>query len=56
MIGMSKSADKEGAARKSKASLAVYDPVEGPHDPGAMREEGQEATGKAKKLTKRRVK
>ena len=56
MIGKSKSADKEGAARNSKASLAAYDAVEGPHDPGAKRKKGKGAAGKAKKFTKRRVK
>ena len=50
MIGKSKSADKEGAARNAKTSLAAYDAVEGPHDPGAKIKKG-----KAKKFTKRRV-
>ena len=56
MIGKSKSADKEGAARNSKTSLAAFNAVEGPHNPGAKRKKGKGAAGKAKKLIKQRVK
>lgn len=56
MIGKSKSADKEGTARSSKESLASYDAIEGPYDPGAKRKKGRGALGKAKKFTKKRVK
>lgn len=56
MIGKSKSADKDGAARSAKESLAAYDAVEGPRDPGAKRKKGKGAAGKAKKFTKNRVK
>ncbi|CAN0213700.1 unnamed protein product [Pylaiella littoralis] len=56
MIGKSKSADKEGASRSAKASLAAYDAVEGPRDPGAKRKKGKGAAGKAKKITKGRSK
>lgn len=56
MIGKSKSADKDGTARSAKASLAAYDAVEGPRDPGAKRKKGKGAAGKAKKITKGRAK
>lgn len=56
MIGKSKSADKDGAARSAKESLAAYDAVEGPRDAGAKRKKGKGATGKAKKITKSRAK
>ena len=56
MIGKSKSADKDGAARSAKESLAAYDAVEGPHDAGAKRKKGKGAAGKAKKVTKSRAK
>lgn len=56
MIGKSKSADKDGAARSAKQSLAAYDAVEGPRDLGAKRKKGRGAAGKAKKITKNRSK
>lgn len=56
MIGKSKSADKDGAARSAKESLAAYDAIEGPRDAGAKRKKGKGAAGKAKKITKSRTK
>eukprot|EP00752_Nemacystus_decipiens_P018305 g16421.t1 len=56
MIGKSKSADKEGTSRSARESLAAYDAVEGPRDPGAKRKKGKGAAGKAKKITKGRAK
>lgn len=56
MIGKAKSADKEGTARSAKESLVAYDAVEGPRDPGAKRKKGRGASGKIKKLTKKRAK
>lgn len=56
MIGKSKRADKDGTARSAKESIAAYDAVEGPHDPGAKRKKGKGAAGKAKKFTRNRAK
>lgn len=56
MIGKAKSADKDGAARSAKQSLAAYDAVEGPVHVDAKRKKGRGASGKAKKFTKNRAK